>query len=131
MNTFSFPCPDGTIQILDLKSVFPAGANSVALRSYGISLTEKYPEYTEKLASWIREEAARIDEPVSEKLAERIGISLGLKIYKHLLRSEEYGDIWAEVAEAYERRFHQPEHPNIFFISGGEVYQLPTEIVED
>lgn len=104
ITTFSFTNPDGTAQVLDLISLFPIGGNSSRIRGYGISLARRYSDVCAQIYSIVNElYHQRFDDDVfldlssPDDVVERIGIMLGQQIHKHLLHSEETGDIWAEV----------------------------------
>ena len=102
MTFFSFSNPDGTIRVVDLQQVFPAGSDSSRIREYGIELAKEYEPVCIRIADEFAELARSVGSCAEELLpagavAERIGIMLGQQIHYHLLHGELNADIWQEV----------------------------------
>ena len=109
-NTFTFSNPDGTIQVLDAETV--RSCNLVLTRQYGLDLAARYSDVCTSFcceANRLFRERTGKDEDVvpAEESGFYIGLRLGQLIQRHIRRSDDSANIWAEVWDLLDARMSE------------------------
>lgn len=121
IETFSFRCPDGSFRIVDLNSVFTTRPSSNDFRKLGESIVSLHPEACAQLAEELN--AAHRASTGSQELwldpavaVDRIGNTLGTRIFDHVRRDEPTADVWAEAREILLAKARGTDLPRIYVV---------------